>query len=69
MESPRAFLFELDGEEGCGECDCLVREDLRDTDENGDGTEGASAAPLLSPMVGIVGLSGRGVLLHLLPDL
>lgn len=69
MESPRAFLLELDGEEGCGVCDRLVREDLPDTDDKGRGIEGASAAPLLSPMRGIVGLSGRGVLLHLLPSL
>ena len=64
MERPRAFFLDP-GPEGGGESE--RGDGLRDTDENGSGTEGASA---LSPMgKGIVGLSGRGVLLNLLPSL
>lgn len=69
MDSPRAFFLDT-GPEGCGERDRGVGE-LRDTDENGRGSTVGASAAILSPVgvIGIVGLSGRGVLLHRLPNL
>lgn len=66
IESPRAFFLEPGSDSCGGGSDLCV---LRAIVAGGRGTEGASA-PSLSPMgIGIVGLSGRGVLLHLLPCL
>ena len=67
MDSPRAFFLELSSDNcGGGSELCVVWTMVAGS----RGIEGASAAPALSSIgVGIVGLSGRGVLLHLLPCL
>ena len=70
IESPRAFFFEHDPDEGGGESDLAFNDELRDDGAGGlDNTGGSAALSLLHPGIGIVGLSGRGVLLHLLPCL
>jgi hypothetical protein len=70
IERSRTFLLEPGAGGGAGECDLDVEDELRLIVAGDRGTEGASAAPSLSPIgMGIVGLSGRGVLLHLLPSL
>jgi hypothetical protein len=72
IERPRAFFLEPDPDDGDGEIDRGVNDELRAIVEGGFGTEGALVASLLSALgvgIGIVGLSGSGVLLHLLPCL
>lgn len=69
IESPRAFFFDP-GPDGGGESDLGANDELRGDGAGGFDTAGASVAPcVLAPGIGIVGLSGRGVLLHLLPCL
>jgi hypothetical protein len=77
IERSRTFFLEVDPEGGAGESDLAVNDELRAVVTGGFPVGVGDREPpvvlLLTPLspigMGSVGLSGRGVLLHLLPCL